>query len=161
MPEGHPVRTRALGEMVNEFHSSGTTHGEQVAISVGGMLSFPLFSWSRSGPEGKAEDAELAAEQSLAERERMLREMTAMLSKPYGMIERGQTMIDFYKDRQIPLLEQQLEGLRADYIGNRVGFDQLLQVYKMLVMSREDILMREGEMARAWGEIRALTGNSK
>ncbi|MGE3799383.1 MAG: TolC family protein [Candidatus Kapaibacterium sp.] len=161
MPEGHPVRTRALGEMVNEFHSSGATHGEQIAISVGGMLSFPLSSWSRSGPEGKAEDAELAAEESLAERERMLREMTAMLSKPYGMIERGQTMVDFYQDRQIPLLEQQLEALRADYIGNRVGFDRLLEVYKMLVMSREEILMREGEMARAWGEIRALTGNSK
>ena len=158
MPEGHPVRTRTLGEMVESFHSTGMTHGEQIALSFGGMLSFPLSSWSRSGPEGKAEEAELAAQQSLADREKMLREMIAMLRKPYGMIERGITMIDYYRERQIPLLEQQIEALRADYIGDRVGFDRLIEVYRMLVMSREEIVMREGEMARAWSEIREMTG---
>ncbi len=158
MPEGHPVRTRTLGEMVDAFHSTGSTHGQQIGLTVGGMLSLPLASWSRSGPEGRAEAAELAARETLAGRDRMLREMTAMLRRPYGMIERGNTMIGFYRDRQIPLLEQQLKALRTDYIGSRTDFSRLLEVYEMLVMSREEIVMREGEIARAWGEIRELVG---
>ena len=161
MPGGHPVRTDNLSVMIGEFNRTGVSNGENFGVMIGGMLSLPFASWSRSGPEGKAADARLSAQQSLVERSTMLREMITKLRKPYGLIERATVMIEFYRDRQIPLLEQQIELLRSDYINNRADIQSLIETYRMLVITRDEVVQKEGERARAWGKIRELVGDEK
>lgn len=153
MPDGHPVRMGELGMMIEEQHATGAIESEYVGLTVGAMISLPLAPWSRGGPEARADAARIAAMGALAERDAMRREMGAMLRAPYGAIERAAVMIAFYRDKQIPLLQQQIALLRADYLNNRATLDQLLDAYAMLLATRLELVMKEGERWRKWGEL--------
>lgn len=158
MPEGHPVRMAELGEMVDQLHASGANDVERLGLMVGAMISIPIAPWSRSGPEARAEAARLEGKEALAQRDAMRQEMIAMLRREHGMAQTARVWIEHYRDRQIPLLEQTLSTQRNDYMNGRASITALLETYRMLVMAREEIAMREAEYATALAQIKRMTG---
>ncbi|MCE2503166.1 MAG: TolC family protein [Chlorobi bacterium] len=160
MPDGHPVRMENLGLTLGEINREGMLNRDNFGLMAGAMISIPIVPWARSGIEGKASEARLMARGALAERNSVLRDLIAALGKPYGTIERATIMIDFYREKQIPLLEEQIELLRSDYINDRALFSDLIDVYRMLVMTGKDMVMKEGERARAQAKIREMTMES-
>lgn len=161
MPDGHPVRTRNLSMMVGEIGSAGDQsggHGGIFGLSVGGMISIPTASWSRSSAEAAGEADLLESLAFRAERIGMLREMAAELREMLGRAERAGIMERYYDRKQTPLLEKEIEVLRTEYLAGRIPLSDLLEAYRMLLMVREEIIMRRTERAEAIEMIQIMTG---
>jgi outer membrane protein, heavy metal efflux system len=167
MPEGHPVREGS--EMIDALVAGGE-HGATVepmedpmhwGITVGAMLSIPLAPWSRSGPEARAEESRLEAEEQLARRDAMERDMVAMLRGAWSDARRARIRLEFHRRTQIPLLEKTLLALRTDYTNGRIPFSQLLDGYTMLVMARMDAYMQEMEYAMALSMMTEIAGENR
>lgn len=159
MPMGHPVRMGELGHMVEEFHTYGENNVDRLGLLAGVMVSIPLAPWSRSGPEAKAQGARIQGEEALARKSAMRRDMIVMLRREYGMAEEARMWIEYYRDKQIPLLEQSLKAFRADYSGGRASIATLVETYRMLVMAHEEIAMREAEYAMALAQIKKVASD--
>jgi cobalt-zinc-cadmium efflux system outer membrane protein len=163
-PEGHPIREGSdLFASIGEG-AHGATTGEPMApmrfgFTASAMLSIPIAPWSRSGPQGRADAARLEGQEQLLRRDAMQREMSGMLQSAVSMARRARFRAVFYRDRQIPLLQQTLQTLRSDYANSRVPFASVVEVYSMLVMTRLDGYMQEMEYAMALSMITELVGS--
>lgn len=158
MPQGHPVRQDRLPTMIGEITTGGEPGVERIGFDLGAMISLPIAGWSRTGPEKREEASRIAAEAVRSESGTMLREMAADLRDALGMIERSDRMILFYRDRQIPLLEQRIELLRSRYLVDRTSFTELVETYRMVLATREEIALRRATRQRALATIEELTG---
>ncbi len=161
MPDGHPVRSRNLSRMVGEIGGAGTQgneHGEILGLSFGGMLSIPTASWSRSSAEGAGEADRLESLALRSERSGMLRDMAAELRALLGRAERAEVMERYFDRKQIPLLEKEIEVLRIEYLAGRTPLSDLLDSYRMLLMVREEIIMRRAERFETIEMIEIMTG---
>ncbi len=161
MPDGHPVRTKNLSMMVGEIGSAGTRgsgHGDILGLSIGGMISIPTASWSRSSADGAGEADRLESLALRSERSGMLRDMAAELRALLGRAERAEIMERYFDTRQIPLLEKEIEVLRIEYLAGRTPLSDLLDSYRMLLVVREEIIMRRAERFETTEMIESMTG---
>ncbi|MDB5033142.1 MAG: outer membrane protein-like protein [Chlorobi bacterium] len=158
MPEGHPVREGTIFSMSNESMMGMEPHVDHVALAVGAMISIPLASWSRSGPESAAEVHTLEASRKLLERDAMRADMLAELRSAYSRARRAALRISFYKQTQLPMLDRSLESIVADYTNNRATFSSVIDAYHMPMMAEMDLYMQEMEYAMAFSMITELTG---
>lgn len=160
MPDGHPVRTRNLAMMVGEImgEEEGGGHGTILGLSVGGMISIPTAPWSRGSADAAEEADRLDALALRANRRTMLREMTAELREMIGMVERTAIMERFYREKQIPLLEKEIEVLRIEFIAGRALLSEVIDAYRMLLMVREEIIMQQSERAEGIEGVEIMTG---
>lgn len=162
-PEGHAIRE---GSDMAARIAAGVEHGSRVVmddpmrwgITVGAMVSIPLASWSRSGPEALAEERRMQAQEQLLRRDAMLREMSGALRGAMAQARRAQLRRDYHVRTQIPLLERTLQSLQAEYINGRAPFASVIDAYAMLVMARMDAYMQEMEYAMAIAMIKEMTG---
>ena len=161
MPDGHPVRTKNLAMMVGEImgeEEEGGGHGTILGLSVGGMISIPTAPWSRNSVDAVEEADRLEALALRADRGTMLRAMTEELREMVGMIERTGIMERFHREKQIPLLEKEIEVLRIEFIAGRALLSEVIDAYRMLLMVREEIIMQQSERAEGMEGVEIMTG---
>lgn len=158
MPGGHPVRTGSLGTQVAEINAGEEPGGTILGLSLGGTLSIPTAAWSRSGPEGRAEAEIYTARALRADRSSLLRRMSARLHHLHGEVERSQRMLTFYREKQIPLLEQQIAVERSAYVVGEADLADLIESWRTLLTVREEVLHRRAEKATQILEIEVMTG---
>ena len=159
MPDGHPVRSRNLSMMVGEIGTEGgSSHGGILGLSFGGMISIPTASWSRGSADAAEEADRLEALAYRADRSAMLRRMTEELRSMLGMAERAAIMELYFREKQIPLLQKEIEVLRVEYLAGRTHLSGVIEAYRMLLMIREEIVMQSAERVRAIEEIEIMTG---
>jgi outer membrane protein TolC len=159
MPEGHPLREGS--EMVaslGEHGAAADMEPMRFGLTVGAMLSIPFAPWSRSGPEGLAEERRLLADQQLLKRDAMRQDMQAMLRSAYSQAERARLRADYYSGTQIPLLQKSLEASRSDYTNRRTDFSSVIEIYSMLIMAHMNLYMQEMEYSMALSMITEITG---
>ena len=158
MPSGHPVRTGTLGTRVAEINAGTDPEGTILGLSLGGMLSIPTASWSRSHAEGRAEAELYTAHALRADRASLLRKMSARLHHLHGEVARSQRMLSFYREKQIPLLEQQIDVERSAYVVGKANLADLIESWLTLLIVREELLLRRTEKATQLLEIEVMTG---
>lgn len=163
MPDGHPLREGSdVLATLGEHSTTGAApmHIERIALSAGAMLSVPIAPWSRVGPEERALDRQLEAEQKRLDRDAMEREMTGMLRTAYGSARRAAVQLAFIHATETPLLLQSLQLSQREYMDGKRSFSTVLENYLMLVMSSMNAAMQRMEYAMAVTMIEELTGAS-
>ena len=75
-----------------------------------------------------------------------------------GMIERTGIMERFHREKQIPLLEKEIEVLRIEFIAGRALLSEVIDAYRMLLMVREEIIMQQSERAEGMEGVEIMTG---
>jgi outer membrane protein TolC len=162
MPEGHPLREANL---VTGEHGVTTAGMEDdvmhFGLRAGFMLTLPDLSWSREGPEGRAELKRLEAAVSLSERDAMKLEMLGELGSAHAAARRAAIRLEFYRKTQLPMLQQTLDALSNEYAAAKVPFSSVIDGYTMLVMARMDAYMRQMEYAMALSMIAQMTEGSR
>ncbi len=155
MPQGHPVRQAMLaGELTTPM---GVSH---VGISAGAMITLPFMPWSRQGPEARGEAFRLEAQQHALEKDAMRLDLLARLRTTYAEAQRADYRLSFYRDQQLPLLEQTLETARTEYAAGTSPFTTVLDTWRMLVMTRLDAYTEQLHYALAVSTIDEITDDA-
>lgn len=162
--EGMPVREgsevfMSIGE--GSQRAAPAMEPMRLGFTASAMLTIPIAPWARSGPQGRADAARIEARRQILQRDAMRREMTGMLLTAVSTARRARFRTEFYRDRQIPLLQQTLLSLRTDYTNDRAPFSAVVETYSMLVMTRLDAFMQEMEYAMALSMVAELAGNDR
>jgi outer membrane protein TolC len=161
MPEGHPLREANIVMGEHGVSMTGMEEGiMHFGLRAGFMLTLPDLSWSRGGPEGRAEVKRLEAAASLSDREAMRLRMLGELGAAHASARRALIRLEFYRRTQLPLLEQMIEALTNEYTGAKSSLSSVIEGYTMLVMARMDAYMRQMEYAMALSMIEQMTEGS-
>ncbi len=128
---------------------------KQLAPMVGVNMNVPLDNPRR---EGAVREAQFRLNQRRAEYEARLDEIRNDLTAAYQQLEESRRAIELYRDRALPVAEDNLTSARANYSAGKIDFLRLIEAERQLVVIREKREQAVADYYRAMADYERAAG---